>query len=74
MSRKQGAETDFFEKYDLRLFVTVPIVAKKEKIIAVVIIDNPVTRKSVTQDDLGLLQLFATRRAWPLKTPCSTIA
>lgn len=60
MSRKQVAAADFFGKYNLRSFVTVPIVAKKETI-AVMIIDNPVTGKSVTRDDLGLLQLFANQ-------------
>jgi signal transduction histidine kinase len=51
---------EFFDKYHLTSFAAVPLVAKNE-VVALVIIDNPLTGKAMVQDDQELLHLFANQ-------------
>lgn len=51
---------DFINRFQLSSFAAVPLMAKHDAI-GVVIVDNPLTCKEISEDDLRLLQLFANQ-------------
>lgn len=57
---KKQPTGEFFEKYTLMSFAAVPLIAKNETV-ALVVIDNPLTGKPISQDDREMLHLFANQ-------------
>jgi len=57
---EKSRSMDFINRFQLGSFAAVPLMAKHEAI-GVVIVDNPLTGKEITEDDLRLLQLFANQ-------------
>lgn len=58
--RGKSRGMDFISRFQLSSFAAVPLMAKHEAI-GVVIVDNPLTGKEISEDDLRLLQLFANQ-------------
>ncbi|MDD2318572.1 MAG: GAF domain-containing protein [Geobacteraceae bacterium] len=59
-TKQPPAKDDIIKKFTLKSFASVPIIAKNETV-AVVILDNPFSDKTITTDDLRFLQLFANQ-------------
>ena len=53
-------KNQFVEKFRLAAYAGVPLIAKGDAI-AVVLVDNPVTAKAISADDLRFLQMFANQ-------------
>lgn len=58
--KERPERDDVIDKFDLSSFASVPIIAKGQTI-ALLILDNPVSGKAITSDDLHFLQLFANQ-------------
>lgn len=60
-STKQAhAKVDVLKKFNLASFAAVPIIAKDEAV-ALLILDNPFSGKTITTDDLRFLQMLANQ-------------
>jgi len=59
-ARRTDPQGGFTDKFRLSSFASVPLIAKGEAV-AVVTVDNPVSGKKITLDDLRFLQLFANQ-------------
>jgi len=64
---KDKPETDdVIIKFNLTSFASVPIIAKGEAV-ALLILDNPVSGKAITTDDIHFLQLFANQASMAIE-------
>jgi signal transduction histidine kinase len=57
-TKKSPPIEEFLDRYHVTSFAAVPLIAKNEAV-ALVIIDNPLTGNTITQDDQEILRLFA---------------
>jgi GAF domain-containing protein len=56
-AREKRINREFLERFAINEFAAVPLMAKNE-VVGLVIVDNPLTRKSITKSDLRFLQLL----------------
>ena len=56
-AREKRIDREFLERFAINEFAAVPLMAKNE-VVGLVIVDNPLTRKSITKSDLRFLQLL----------------
>lgn len=61
-AREKRVDPDFVRKFGVTSFVAMPLLAK-DQVIGVVILDNPISGRPISQEDLRFLQLFANQ-AW----------
>lgn len=59
-TKKFHAKIDVLKKFNLASFAAVPIIAKDEAV-ALLILDNPFSGKTITNDDLRFLQMLANQ-------------
>ncbi|MEA5112598.1 MAG: GAF domain-containing protein [Geobacteraceae bacterium] len=59
-TKRKSRGMDFINRFQLSSFAAVPLMSKHDAI-GVVIVDNPLTCKVISEDDLRLLQLFANQ-------------
>jgi two-component system sensor histidine kinase HydH len=57
VSREKRIDQEFVERFGITEFASVPLMVKDEAV-GLVIVDNPLTRKNITRDDLRFLQLL----------------
>jgi len=65
-AKEKPEKDDVITKFNLTSFASVPIIAKGEAI-ALLILDNPVSGKAITSDDLHFLQLFANQASMAIE-------
>lgn len=65
-AKEKPEKDDAITKFNLTSFASVPIIAKGEAI-ALLILDNPVSGKAITSDDLHFLQLFANQASMAIE-------
>jgi PAS domain S-box-containing protein len=57
VANAEQVERDIIREFDIKSFATVPLMAK-EKVVGVVVVDNALSERSISEDDLRFLQLF----------------
>ncbi|MDD2337244.1 MAG: GAF domain-containing protein [Geobacteraceae bacterium] len=65
-AKEKTAKDDVIKKFNLTSFASIPIIAKGEAV-ALLILDNPVSGKVITTDDLHFLQLFANQASMAIE-------
>jgi signal transduction histidine kinase/putative methionine-R-sulfoxide reductase with GAF domain len=65
-SKEMPAQDEVVKKFNLTSFASVPIIAKRE-VVALLILDNPISGKAITSDDLHFLQLIANQASMALE-------
>jgi two-component system, NtrC family, sensor histidine kinase HydH len=65
-AKENPAKDEVIKKFNLTSFATVPIIAKGEAV-ALLVLDNPVSGKIITNDDLHFLQLFANQASMAIE-------
>ena len=59
-SRAKEIDRDFVRRFGISSFAIAPLIAK-EKVIGVIVVDNPSSGRTISKDDLRFLQLFANQ-------------
>jgi len=57
VAREKRVNRDIIKEFGIKSFATVPLLAK-EKVVGVVVVDNGVSGRAISAEDLRLLQLF----------------
>jgi len=57
VASEEQVDRDIIKEFGIKSFATVPLMAK-EKVIGVVVVDNALSERSISEDDLRFLQLF----------------
>jgi signal transduction histidine kinase len=57
VTKEERVDQDIIKEFGIKSFATVPLMAK-EKVVGVVVVDNAISEKSISEDDLRFLQLF----------------
>jgi two-component system sensor histidine kinase HydH len=65
-AKERPAKDDVIRKFNLASFASMPIIAKGEAV-ALLILDNPVSGKAITTDDIHFLQLFANQASMAIE-------
>jgi len=65
-AKEKPAKDEVINKFNLTSFASVPIIAKGEAI-ALLVLDNPVSGKAITTNDLHFLQLFANQASMAIE-------
>lgn len=60
VEREMTIDRDFVRKFDVTSFAAAPLIAKN-KVVGVIVVDNPLNGKRITPDDLRYLQLFTNQ-------------
>ena len=59
-SREKRVDRDFIRRFGITSFAVAPLIAR-ERVVGVIIVDNALQGKTITQDDLRFLQLFTNQ-------------
>ena len=59
-SREKRVDRDFIRRFGITSFAVAPLIAG-ERVVGVIIVDNALQGKTITQDDLRFLQLFTNQ-------------
>ncbi len=65
-AKEKPAKDEVITKFNLTSFASMPIIAKGEAV-ALLILDNPVSGKVITTDDIHFLQLFANQASMAIE-------
>ena len=65
-AKEKPAKDEVINKFNLTSFASVPIIAKGEAV-ALLVLDNPVSGKAITTNDLHFLQLFANQASMAIE-------
>ncbi len=65
-AKERPERDDLIIKFNLSSFASVPIIAKGDAV-ALLILDNPVSGKSITSEDIHFLQLFANQASMAIE-------
>jgi PAS domain S-box-containing protein len=57
VASENGVDRDLISEFGIKSFATTPLMAK-EQVVGVVIVDNGLSKRPISEDDLRLLQLF----------------
>lgn len=60
VTREKTVDRDFTDSFDITSFASAPLIAKG-KVVGVILVDNPFSRKAITRDNLRYLQLFTNQ-------------
>ncbi|MBI1919769.1 MAG: GAF domain-containing protein [Geobacter sp.] len=60
VAREKVVDRDFTDRFDITSFASAPLIARG-KVVGVILVDNPFSRKSITRDNLRYLQLFTNQ-------------
>ena len=59
-AREKGIDHDFVGRFGIKAFAVAPLMAK-DKVVGVVVVDNILSERSISKDDLRFLQLFTNQ-------------
>lgn len=60
VTREKVVDRDFTDSFDITSFASAPLIARG-KVVGVILVDNPFSRKAITRDNLRYLQLFTNQ-------------